>query len=101
MGQPVRSRRWSRLGTLAADVVRRLSAVVCLVSAYLSCRIWSPPFTESRLDIHWWVVSAGAALIVATGPLQWADPLDDPQPLRWPGGARLWCTLILGWALML
>jgi dolichyl-phosphate-mannose-protein mannosyltransferase len=91
----------SRLRTQGADYVRRVCALICLVSAYLSCRVWTPPFTESHFEVQWLVVTAVAALIVATGPLQWVDPPGDPQPLQWPGRLPLWRNLIVGWALML
>src|ERR1043166_6181364 len=76
----------------AANYARQLSALVCMVSAYL--------FAETEFVTRWLVVSAVAALIVATAPSQWAAPQEGPA-LPWPTPGELWRSFLPGWGLML
>jgi 4-amino-4-deoxy-L-arabinose transferase-like glycosyltransferase len=55
----------------------------------------------SGFDTPWLVLTAVAALIVATAPSQWAAPADPPDALPWPRGGELALNLIPGWTLML
>src|SRR5262249_2215279 len=75
------------------DLARRVSALVCLAGAY--------QFAAPQFSPIWLAVTAGAALVVATGPRFWAPAGDDVALLPWPQWTELPRYLVPGWVLML
>jgi hypothetical protein len=76
------------------DVVQRLAALACLVSAYY----WA---VSGFYEQSWLNALLIAALIVATARPRWTGPASDLPTLGWPSGRQLAIAFLPGWLLML